>query len=85
MPYIVTTFFLGMSNSEDWQARITSLQKLQALATGDGAEFDSFLPHLKGCHELVMNFISSYGSKFLVSHYFTSENFYSSELHENLR
>ena len=44
---------VGLSNSEDWNARITSLHALQALAVGDGSEFDSLLGHLKASHELV--------------------------------
>ena len=33
--------------------RISSLQSLQALAVGDGGEFETFLSHLKAIHELV--------------------------------
>ncbi len=48
----------GLHKSDDWEARIVSLQQLQALACGDGTEYDTFLNYLKGCHELISAQIS---------------------------
>ena len=48
----------GLNKSDDWEARIVALQQLQALAYGDGTEYDTFLSYLKGCHELISAQIS---------------------------
>ncbi len=48
----------GLNKSDDWEARIVALQQLQALAYGDGTEYDTFLNYLKGCHELISAQIS---------------------------
>ena len=48
----------GLRDVDDWQTRMKALGLLQGLALGDGIEFDTFVTHLKGCHELILNQIS---------------------------
>ena len=48
----------GLKDVDDWQTRMKALGLLQGLALGDGIEFDTFVTHLKSCHELILNQIS---------------------------
>ena len=50
---VMNTITTGLSNTDDWQARISALSLLQGLVVGDGLEFSSFIPMLRSCQDLV--------------------------------
>jgi len=44
---------IGLKNEGDWQVRISSLELLHSVAKGGGPQLDTFMQHLRQCHELV--------------------------------
>lgn len=49
---------LNSKKEDDWQERLNALISLQGLTLGDGPAFESFMQHIKNCHELIAAQIS---------------------------